>query len=101
LDQIGAFFREASPCVTLTFAKSQPAYFRASPSGLCPLRPTYAVGIWHQVGNGVRLVLDGTDRSCPTAAIPAVVKAELGVCQRPRPEPDVDQVYSPLGAPPP
>jgi hypothetical protein len=83
-DALAAAFRESMRCQTLTFASGYSSYFRATPdrTGDCrqysPGRPV----IYREVGREFRVVLDGTDYSCPVRLLPAVVQTDLGVCPR-------------------
>jgi hypothetical protein len=81
IDAIGVLFRNSLQCMKLTFAPSETSYFLASPSGACSHPVSDRVEVFHQVGNQVRLVLDGDGQACTGAPIPALVQVELGVCR--------------------
>jgi hypothetical protein len=81
MDAIQTVFRNSLQCMTLAFAPSQPAYFRAIPLPGCSHPGSHHVEVFHQVGGQLRLVLDGGGQACVGAPIPALVQVELGVCR--------------------
>ena len=82
IDAIAALFRNSLQCMTLTFAPSEPSYFSATPRRVCSThRGAARVEVFHQVGNQVRLVLNGDGQACAGAPIPDLVQVELAVCR--------------------
>jgi hypothetical protein len=79
---IAAAYRYPSRGLIITIATANPSYARADVthrSG-CGRYCGYDSAIFHRVGGSWRIVLDTTSYSCPVAALPARVQAELAVC---------------------
>jgi hypothetical protein len=83
-DALAAAFREALRCHTLTYAASDPEYFRAQPArtGACRQYGAASAVIYRQVNREFRLVLDTADYVCPVRGLPPEVQVELGLCPK-------------------
>jgi hypothetical protein len=98
---VAAAYRYPLACLSVTIAPADPAYAaarlnRASP---CWRYGVYATAIFHRVAGVWRMALETSGMSCASASIPAVVRAQLGLCKGGRPAPAASADGRPDGVP--
>jgi hypothetical protein len=79
---VAAAYRYPRACLSVTIAPADPAYAavrlnRASP---CWRYGAYVTAVFHRVAGAWRMALETSGARCAAASIPAVVRAQLGLC---------------------